>query len=121
MVPVRGVGKVTPIALWWLVAPVLGVHLLALYLPGGASAVEIPYLDKVVHAVIFGVPVWLLGRLTGRVWLVAGAFALHAVISELIQLWFVPNRSGDPLDALADLIGIAIATWWLLRAPQEVG
>ncbi len=35
--------------------------------------------------------------------------AAHAVVSELIQGAFYTDRSGDPLDLLADWSGIAIA------------
>lgn len=96
----------------------LTVHLLALYLPGSpAPGFDLPGADKVVHILLFAVPVWLLGRLTGRVWLVAGLFTAHAVASELIQHWLIPLRSGDPLDLLADIIGIGLAVWLLRRSP----
>ncbi len=99
----------------------LAVHLVALYWPGSAEAgLDIPGADKVAHVLLFGVPVWLVGRLTGRIWLVAGIFALHAVVSELIQYWFLPHRSGDPLDLLADLLGIAAAVWLLVRRRSGV-
>jgi hypothetical protein len=39
---------------------------------------------------------------------VAGLFAAHAVVSELIQHTFYTHRSGDPFDVLADLVGIAL-------------
>lgn len=100
----------------------LAVHLLALYLPGSPEpSFDLPGADKVVHVLLFAVPVWLLGRLTGRVWLVAGLFAAHAVLSELIQSWFIPYRSEDPLDLLTDLIGIGIAVWLLRRSPPSRG
>lgn len=96
------------------VAAVL-VHLVALYLPGSPEpGFELPGADKVAHVLLFALPVWLLGRLTGRVWLIAGVFSAHAVVSELIQHWFLPHRSGDPLDLLADLAGIALAVALLL-------
>ncbi|MGC4152581.1 MAG: VanZ family protein [Propionicimonas sp.] len=102
--------------LWGLSAVAVFAHLLALYLPGSPdSQFDLPGADKVVHVLLFAVPVWLLGRLTGRVWLVAGFFAAHALVSELVQHWFVPHRSGDPLDLLADLVGIALAVWVLSR------
>lgn len=95
-------------------------HLLALYLPGSPEpSFDLPGADKIVHVLLFGVPVWLIGRLTGRVWLVAGIFAAHAVVSELIQYWFIPYRSGDPLDLLADLSGIGVAVWLLRRAARD--
>jgi VanZ family protein len=105
--------------LWWLVAPVLSVHLLALYWPGTPGVPEPLYVDKVVHAALFAIPVWLLGRLTKRIWLVAAIFAAQAVASEVIQARFVPYRDGDVFDATADLVGIGVAVWWLLRTREE--
>jgi len=105
--------------LWWLVVPVLALHLLALYLPGNPATPDPLYVDKVVHAALFGIPVWVLGRLTGRGWLIAAVFAVHAVFSELAQKWWIPNRSGDVYDGLADLVGIGIAVWWLHRTRDD--
>jgi VanZ family protein len=105
--------------LWWLVVPVLLVHLIALYSPGNPSMPEPPYVDKLVHAALFGVPTWLLGRLTRRPWLIASIFAVHAVFSEVVQLLWVPGRDGDVFDTLADLVGIAIALLWVLRTRDD--
>ena len=33
---------------------------------------------------------------------------MHAVLSEVVQAVFLPHRSGDPLDAVADLTGVAL-------------
>ncbi len=118
-------GTVAPVAnpdpstrrlLLWLLPLVLAVHLLALYLPGTPGVPEPLYVDKVVHALLFAVPVWLLGRLTGRIWLVAGLFAAHAAISELMQYWVVPFRNGGVFDALADLVGVGLGLGHLLRS-----
>ncbi|MFZ0528993.1 MAG: hypothetical protein WAL91_00480 [Propionicimonas sp.] len=105
--------------LWWLTGAVLVAHLVALYLPGtpdgGLELPAFPGADKVVHALLFAVPVYLLGRLTGRVWLWAAIFAAHAVASEVVQWRFVAYRDGDPRDALADLVGIGLAVFLLRR------
>ncbi|MCC6496379.1 MAG: VanZ family protein [Propionibacteriaceae bacterium] len=102
----------------------LAVQLVVLYLPGSPDGgLELPWLpgaDKVIHGLVFAIPVYLFGRLTGRVGLVAGLFGVHAVLSELIQWRFVPYRDGDVWDALADLAGIAIAVL-LLRRNQTSG
>ncbi len=96
--------------LWWVLAVVLVVHLVGLYAPGSAVGVPEPiYVDKVIHAAMFGLPVYLLGRLTGRKWLWAAVFAVHAALSEVIQYYFIPGRDGDIFDLTADLAGIAIA------------
>lgn len=99
----------------------LVVQLVAVYLPGSpGGGLELPWLpgaDKAVHVLVFGVPVYLFGRLTRRVGLVAGVFAVHAVVSELVQWRFIPYRDGDPFDALADLVGIGLAVLLLKRRP----
>jgi VanZ family protein len=105
--------------LWWLVAPVLIIQLVALYSPGNSGVPEPLYVDKVVHAALFGVPTWLLGRLTRRPWLIAGIFAVHAVFSEVAQYLWVPGRDGDIFDATADLVGITAALIWLLRSKDD--
>lgn len=100
----------------------VAVHLIALYQPGSPDDVlgfDIPGADKLAHVLLFAVPVWLLSRLTGRIWLVAGVFAANAVVSELVQHWFLPHRSGDPLDLLANLFGIVVAAWVLRRQRQR--
>lgn len=68
--------------------------------------------DKIAHAVIFGTPV-LVCVLVGLRPHVALALSIaHAPTSELIQHFFLPGRSGDPWDVVADLVGISL--FWLL-------
>jgi VanZ family protein len=82
----------------------------------------IPYADKLVHALGFAVPVMLillafaLRHPLGSRWpthgitaLVVGVFAVHAVVSELIQHAWYQHRTGELLDVIADWIGIAAA------------
>ena len=77
--------------------------------------------DKVEHAAGFALPVLLIllaAALHGRPgwqWpgtrtsvLVVAIFAAHAVVSELIQHLWYRYRTGDPLDVLADCVGIAV-------------
>ncbi|MCB0913377.1 MAG: VanZ family protein [Propionibacteriaceae bacterium] len=108
-------GRLLPV----LAGLALAVQLVAVYLPGNPDGtIELSWLpgaDKVVHFLIFAVPTYLFGRLTRRVGLVAGVFAVHAVVSELVQWRFLPYRDGDPFDALADLAGIGLAVWMLKR------
>lgn len=89
-------------------AAAVAVNVAALYWPRGVSGGDVPGADKVVHLLLFaavaatgvraGVPVrWL-----------AGLLAAHAVCSELAQHWLLPLRSGDPWDAVADLVGAAV-------------
>lgn len=94
---------------WLLVAALILLQLVGLYTPGSGSATPLPYVDKVVHAAMFGLPVYVLGRLTPHKWLWAGVFVVHAAASEVIQHYLVPYRDGDILDFTADVVGIAIA------------
>ncbi len=79
------------------------------------------FADKVEHAVVFALPVLLIllvAALSGRSgwqWpgtrtgaLVVAIFAAHAVVSEVIQHLWYRYRTGDPLDVLADWVGIAV-------------
>ncbi|WP_433018568.1 VanZ family protein [Kribbella sp. CA-294648] len=107
-------------AWWWRAAFVVAclIHLYGLYSPHQASSAgaEIPYADKVAHLLLFGSVVYL-GLRTGvpARWLLP-VVAANAVISELIQYFWLPFRSGDPLDALADLAGLALGAWLGVRA-----
>ncbi len=77
-----------------------------------------PHLDKVEHLVGFGLPCFLVllalhlhttaaGRRPSAraVALVAGLFVVHAGVSEVVQGTASTTRSGDPYDALADVVG----------------
>ena len=98
---------------------VLAVQLLAVYLPGSMEPieVEIPYVDKAVHLLIFGVPTYLFGRWSGRTWLVGGIFLAHGALSEVIQ-GFIPYRDPDVFDFAADAVGVALAVVLLVVAKK---
>lgn len=97
------------------------LQLWGLYRVIGPSQVPwIPYPDKVAHFIGFALPVMLIllavalrhpsgaRRPSLRISaLVVGVFAAHAVVSELIQHVWYQYRTGDPLDVIADWIGIA--------------
>jgi len=40
--------------------------------------------------------------------LLVGVFAVHAVVSEMIQYRWYRYRTGDPADVVADWVGIAV-------------
>ena len=78
--------------------------------------------DKVVHLVLFALLAaavrWRYGRAAVGVALVA----LYAPVSELVQALALPDRSGDPLDVVADLAGVTVG-WllpWRVRRPTAV-
>ena len=53
------------------------------------------------HFLGFAIPSTLAVLLIRRWWPVA-VFAANAVVSELVQHFFLPNRAGDPTDLLAE-------------------
>ncbi len=86
----------------------VAVQLVVLYSPEGGGPALFPQADKVVHLGVFLVPVALAVVAGLRRWVVGAVFATQAVLSEVVQAVFLPHRSGDPLDALADLTGVAL-------------
>jgi VanZ family protein len=84
------------------------VHLVVLYAPRAPSTASTPGLDKLVHAAVFGAVAWAAVRCGVRRPVVGGVLAAHAVVSEVLQHFVLPHRSGDPLDAVADVVGVGL-------------
>jgi hypothetical protein len=111
-----------PNRLWF---PALGtalvVQLAVLYSPVAPAGPQIAGLDKLVHIGVFAVPV-LAALMAGMSapW-VLGILAVHAPVSELVQHFALPHRSGDPFDVMADFAGIALGALaylvWNRRQP----
>ena len=103
----RLAGRPRGVALGLLLGAVV-VQLAVLYAPEGGGPPPFPQGDKVVHMTVFLVPVALAVLAGFRPWVVAAVFAAHAVLSEVVQAAFLPHRSGDPVDAVADLVGVGL-------------
>lgn len=113
----------------WETPPALWAGLIA-----GLSSLSLPdtpplfpFQDKVVHAILYGVLAALCARAlrqgvgwSPRAALVGGwvIAAAYGVTDELHQLW-VPLRSADPADWLADAVGAAIGLAALRRTAPE--
>lgn len=84
------------------------VQLIALYSAPGLAGPQIDGLDKLVHLCLFAGPA-LAALMAGisAPWAL-GILAVHAPVSELIQQYALSHRSGDVLDAMADLCGVAL-------------
>lgn len=85
------------------------VQLLVLYWPVVTVVGPVSWTDKVVHCLVFAVPTLVVGLALRRVAPVVLAFAAHAPVSEVLQHVALPGRSGDPWDAVLDLVGVAVA------------
>lgn len=79
--------------------------------PGG----EVTGLDKFVHAAVFAAVTLAAMRAGLPPAPVIGYGLIHAVVSELVQHLALPGRSGDPLDVLADVAGVAVGVWLATR------
>ncbi|WP_432557570.1 hypothetical protein [Granulicoccus sp. GXG6511] len=83
----------------------------ALYSPGSPEprfSIPVPGADKIVHVLLFAVPVALLlhARVLRRI--VLPIALLQIVVSEIVQELWIPYRGGELGDALADLVGIGL-------------
>ena len=95
---------------------------IGLYGPAGPVRSQwFPAADKLQHALGFALPMFLVlttldtyaaraGRSLRAFWpaAVLGVFAANAVVSEVVQSRPGSGRTGDPVDAAADLVGIAL-------------
>lgn len=91
-----------------MLALVVAGHLAVLYAPSTPSGGGVPHLDKVVHLVAFAA-VAACARWCGlpRAPVVVVLLA-HAVLSEVVQGAVLSARSADPLDAVADVVGVVL-------------
>lgn len=109
----RASGGTWSLRIWFAVAFV--VHLIALYSPGSGEPGSIPGIDKLGHLGMFAAlitPLLLLGSPPGWTLLLA---ALYGGVSEAIQAFAIPHRTGEFGDWVADLLGVALA-WAIWRA-----
>ncbi|MEO6996580.1 MAG: VanZ family protein [Terracoccus sp.] len=114
--PTRSTGAVVNLA---AVAAVV-LALCVLYWPVVTIEGPVSWTDKVVHVLVFAVPTYLVGWALRSVGLAVVIFLVHAPMSELIQHFFLPGRSGDVWDAVVDVIGVALAAILLVvRARRE--
>ena len=89
-------------------AVLLVAHLAALYWPRVDVQGPVTWTDKVTHVVLFLAPT-VAGLLAGvRPAYLVGLLALHAPVSELVQHYLRPHRTGDAWDAVADLGGVVL-------------
>lgn len=93
--------------------------IISLSLPGSSvPSADLLQYDKVLHAALFGVGVFLWLRVPAESnvarWIIVLAALAFAPASELYQELLGTGRAADPWDAVADVIGVVIgASMWL--------
>jgi len=102
-----------------------------LCLPGsivpGTGIFAVKNLDKIVHVILFGMNVLFWGwhytssklpapKLRLIFVKTAVAMSVLGIIMEYVQLYFIPNRSFDTGDIVADIVGSLIAAVWLMKS-----
>ncbi|MFT3877968.1 MAG: VanZ family protein [Propioniciclava sp.] len=104
-------------AAWIVVALALALQLWGLYTtsPPDAGGLWFPGMDKIVHVVLFAAPTWALLRVVPKPWMALVPMLVHIPVSEMIQFFWIEGRSGDLLDGLADLLGVAVGWWTAVR------
>jgi VanZ family protein len=115
--------KFIPAIAWFFVVMVL------MFLPGedvpSTDWLHIDYFDKLVHTGIFGLMGFLFSwpflksnstkkQLQRYFLMIAAAVSAWGFVAELIQKYFIPGRSYDLFDWLADTIG-ALASFLILK------
>jgi len=93
-------------------------QLLVLYWPVVTVEGPVSWTDKVVHLLVFAVPTYAVGRALRSVRTAVVIFAIHAPVSELVQHFLLPGRTGDVWDAVVDLIGVALGAVVLVVGPR---
>jgi VanZ family protein len=112
--------------LTWVIAVTI-----ALCLPGSALPKENWFdkiwLDKWIHVLLFSIMVFLWCQYFSKnSWKkiryfvqIAFYFFLYGIAMEFVQKYFIPNRSFDLLDILADTagcgIGVLISSWYIKK------
>ncbi|GAB5534133.1 MAG: hypothetical protein Rubg2KO_03820 [Rubricoccaceae bacterium] len=104
---------------------VLSLGVLALCSIPGTSLPRVRLLtaDKLAHIVMFAALGWMWLRAFPEkvAWIVGGGVAF-AVFTEVWQHTLPIGRTGDPADAVADILGLAMATGlWFVLQKRNVG
>ena len=92
----------------WGFGVALAVQLIVLYAPRAPAGPPVNGFDKVIHLSIFAAVAFSALMVGFRARWALVVLALHAPISELIQHFVLPHRSGDVFDAIADLGGVLL-------------
>ncbi len=89
----------------------LALALVALLVPGAGAVLPPGSSDKIVHAIgFFGMTTWFAGVYRRARWgRVALGMLAFGVLTEVLQGLATRTRSADPVDFVADAVGVGIA------------
>ncbi len=119
----KSLSTIWPALLWSIAIFIL------LIIPGKEfpQGPEVPSFDKVIHAFLFGMLVWLWcvyfrnsSKHIVNVWaffLIFLLSSIYGIAMEYVQKYFVENRAFEPGDIIADITGAAIG--WLIALRKK--
>jgi len=88
--------------------------------------ISIPYFDKIVHFGMFFIAGVLIKALVVRtpsafhkVWLPV-IFVFYAMLTEIVQYFYIYKREGDVLDWLADIFGLFLGMLVFRYIPKGI-
>lgn len=94
--------------------------LVAMLIPGAYVPGSMWSLDKLAHFVLFAGFAWLWLRAAPGAWLRVGIVGLlYGVLTEVGQSVFPGERTGDPMDVLANVLGLAAGILLPLAAARR--
>jgi len=109
------------------------IYAVALFWASSLSRIPLPkiglqFQDKMFHAVAYGVFSYLIYRalanpqpLVRRLHLWAAGLGILYALSDEVHQYFVPGRSSEALDLLADAVGIVVVQFLLwLRLRRQI-
>lgn len=81
----------------------------------------IPQLDKLVHILLFGVLCFLFCKSASQKYflLITVSISLYGLMMEFVQKNYIPNRSFDIWDVVADTAGSLAAIFIILKNKKQ--
>ncbi len=104
---------------WAVFGAAVLLQLVVLYAPSGDGP-SVPFADKLVHFAIFALVAWAGRRVGLPVVPLVVALVAHALLSEVLQATLLDERSGDPWDVVADVVGIGVGVLLPSRRAREI-
>ena len=105
---------------WWFACILLVGGLFVLGRTSYAVGLFSPPWDKAAHATVFGLLTWFFFQAFGaRGVLLAAALALCIGAADELQQLFLPGRTSDVTDFLADTLGAGLATVAIRRIARH--